>query len=451
MRRRHAHLAAMAVSVLAVLLSACAAPIPTPTPTSPVTQDEPTPAPSAPTGFEAEWEALIAAAQEEGRLVVSGSGGVGEIAPVYKIWQDKFGIRVTIARGSGRATADRMLAEQDVGRFDVDTVHGGVTTINTRLMPNEAIVRMEPLFVHPEVMDKSLWYGGRHWYRDEEDAFMFVYAAQVSESSRLDGVWFNTNLVSFEEVASWRSEEDVLDRYAGSMIDAHVTQLAGAGGAVRTFIDPNRGPDYWQDVYSRDIFWGPEWRYMTDAISRGDFAISLVGSGGEGGRDMAEAKQLGLPVESYESLRLEHNWPLYDEESRLTPAGSGASVAIARNHPHPNATKLWVNWLLSREGATVMQQTLGEGEIAGGLDTLRRASLRVDDIPPGLTDPAIQRKPGVDYNTIDMTPSAAALAADVIKLRSMIFEEAQGFASHPEIPELRNSLEEQARAAGLME
>ena len=448
MRRRHAHLAAMAVGVLAVLFSACAAPIPTATP---VTQDGTTPTPSAPMGFDAEWEALIAAAQEEGRLVVSGSGGVGEIAPVYKIWQDKFGIRVTIARGSGRANADRLLAEQGVGRFDVDTVHGGVTTINTRLMPNQALVRMEPLLFHPEVVDTSLWYGGRHWYNDEEDAFMFVYAAEVAESSQLDGIWINTNLVSFEEVASWRSEEDVLDRYAGSIIDAHVKQLSGAGGAVREFIDPNRGVAYWEDVYSRDIFWAPEWRYMTDAISRGDFAISLAGAGGENGREMTEARKLGLPVESYETLRLENNWPLYDEESRLTPAGSGAAVAVAKNQPHPNATKLWVNWLFSREGATVMHQTLGEGEILGGSNTLRRASLRVDDIPPGLTDPALRRKPGVDYNTIDMTPSAAALAADVIRLRIMIFEEAQGFASHPEIPELRNALEERARAAGLME
>ncbi len=451
MRRSREYLAVVLVSALAFLLSACGTPDPTPTPTSPVPPDGSAPTPGALTGFEAEWDALIAAAQAEGRLVVSGSGGIGDIAPVYKIWQDRFGVRVTIARGSGRSNADRMLAEQGVGRFDVDIVHGGVTTINTRLMPNEAIVRMEPFFVHPEVTDKSLWYGGRHWYRDEEDAFMFVYAAQVSESSRLDGVWFNTNLVSFEEVASWRAEKDVLDRFPGSMIDAHVTQLAGAGGAVREFIDPNRGADYWEDFYSRDIFWGPEWRYMTDAVSRGDFAISLVGSGGEGGRDMLEAKALGLPVESYEAVRLENNWPLYDEESRLTPAGGAGSFSLAKNQPHPNATKLWVNWLLSREGATVMHETLGEAELAGALVTLRRLSLRADDIPSGVTDPALRRKSGIDYNTIDMTPSAAALAADVIKLRSMIFEEAQGFASHPDIPELRNALEERARAAGLMQ
>ena len=449
MRRPHAHLAAIALSVLAVLLAACGTADPTPTP--PAAQDGSTPTAGAPMGFEAEWEALIAAAQEEGRLVVSGSGGVGEIAPVYKIWQDKFGIRVTIARGSGRANADRLLAEQGVGRFDVDVVHGGATTINTRLMPNGALVRMDPLLVHPEVIDRSLWYGGRHWYNDEEDAFMFVYAAEVAESSQLDDIWFNTNLVTFEEVASWRSEEEVLDKYGGSMIDAHVAQLSGAGGVVRVFIDPNRGPDYWEDVYSRDIFWAPEWRYMTDAISRGDFAISLAGAGGENGREMTEARQLGLPVESYETLRLENDWPLYDEESRLTPAGSGAAVAVAKNQPHPNAAKLWVNWLFSREGATVMQQTLGEGELLGGSATLRRASLRADDIPPGLTDPALRRKPGVNYNTIDMTPSAAALSADVIRLRIMIFEEATGFANHSEIPELRNSLEERAREFGLIQ
>ena len=140
MKRGREYLAVVLVGALAVVLSACGTPDPTPTPTSPAAQDGSAPTSGALTGFEAEWDALITAAQAEGRLVVSGSGGIGDIAPVYKIWQDKFGIRVTISRGSGRANADRMLAEQGVGRFDVDMVHGGVTTINTRLMPNETIV-----------------------------------------------------------------------------------------------------------------------------------------------------------------------------------------------------------------------------------------------------------------------------------------------------------------------
>ena len=430
----------LAVVMVSMLLVACGTSEPTPTapPTAPQDGGEPAQA----TGFEAEWAALIEAARAEGRLIVSGSGGVGDIVPVYRIWGEKFGITVTVARGSGRENADRLLAEQGVGRYDVDIVHAGADTLSSRLVPNEAVIRIKEILFHPEVIDLSLWFGGKLWFRDSEDAYMLVHSASVDSDSSLDGTWFNTDLVSIEEVESWTSERDVLERYGGSIIDDDPRDLGGTGGVVRDLLRPDRGVDYWIFEYSQDVFYTSDARYMTDSLARGAFKIALGGTGGIVGRELQEIRNLGAAVQNYETLRLERGWPLYEPDAGLEPAGSGGSFSVAKNARHPNATKLWVNWLLSREGMTTVHETLGESEVAAGLDVHNRISLRDDGIPWGLTDPRLRREPGVVYDITRMDPRANALHQDAVRLRLMIFEEARGFGTNPELAELRVKMEE---------
>ena len=442
MTRRYGYLTLAMVSTLTILLAACGSSDPTPTPpTAPSEGAEPGQA----TGFEAEWAALIEAAQAEGRLIVSGSGGVGDIVPVYRIWGEKFGIKVTVARGSGRENADRLLAEQGVGRYDVDMVHAGADTLSSRLVPNDAVIPITQILFHPEVIDLSLWFGGKLWFRDSEDAYMLVHSAAVDSDSDLDGIWFNTNLVTFEEVESWRSERDVFERYGGSIIRSDPRDLGGSGGVVRRLLRPDRGIDYWEFEYAQDVFYTSDSRYMTDSLARGAFKIAFGGTGGITGREFLEIRNLGAAVEVYETLRLENDWPLYEPDPGLGPAGSGGSFSVAKNAVHPNATKLWVNWLLSREGMTMVHETLGEAEVAAGLDLHDRVSLRDDGIPWGLTDPRFRREPGVVYDITRMDPRANALQQDTVRLRTMIFEEARGFGTNPELPELRTKLEEAAK------
>ena len=421
--------AIVVASVLTLLLAACGSPDPTPTPPLGPGGEEPL------TGFAAEWDALIKAAQEEGRLIVSGSGGVSEIAPVYRIWGEKFGIRVTIARGSGGENADRMLAEQGVGRYTIDMVHSGAGTLAERLMPNNATVRIEPLLFHPEVIDKSLWYGEKLWFRDPEDAFMLIHSARVIQGSGFDNVWFNTDLVSIEELETWRSYRDVYEMFEASIIDESPSTTSGA----TAYFDPFRGPEYWEYIYGKDIFYTNEARFISDSLAKGGFKIALASSTSR--RELASLRGAGAPVEEYLNVRLEQGWPTYESFPVLEPAGSGGSFAVAPNQPHPNATKLWVNWVLSREGMTTVQATLGEGESPPH----DRISLRDDGIPAGQTDPAFRREPGVVYNTVFMNPAAAAMTEDIIQLKLKIYERARGILEHRDLEDLKSELAERAQ------
>jgi iron(III) transport system substrate-binding protein len=64
-------------------------------------------------------------------------------------------------------------------------------------------------------------------------------------------------------------------------------------------------------------------------------------------------------------------------------AGTG-SVAVLNRPPHPNAARVYLNWLLSRDGQTAWSKAV------------TFASLR-QDVPRDHVDPYVIPKPGVPY------------------------------------------------------
>lgn len=64
----------------------------------------------------------------------------------------------------------------------------------------------------------------------------------------------------------------------------------------------------------------------------------------------------------------------------------GGGVVLANRAPHPNAAKIFINWLMSKEGLTLMAKIYGA------------QSARID-VPAEGIDPANIRQPGVKYFT----------------------------------------------------
>ena len=80
-----------------------------------------------------------------------------------------------------------------------------------------------------------------------------------------------------------------------------------------------------------------------------------------------------------------------------------------------------MNWLLSKEGQTLIQKTPEPGDAPGELHD--NITLRRDVTDVGLTDPAERWKPGVKYAIIEMNPKLWPLAVKVYKwLRQMEVE-----------------------------
>jgi ABC-type Fe3+ transport system substrate-binding protein len=87
-------------------------------------------------------------------------------------------------------------------------------------------------------------------------------------------------------------------------------------------------------------------------------------------------------------------------------------LGLMNQAPHPNAAKLFINWLLSREGQTTFQKTMNTPNPV-------IESMRVD-IPKDPIPPERRRAAGVNYIVMD-TPErsdqepVAKLLKEIIK------------------------------------
>lgn len=376
----------MMLTMSVTLLAACGSPDPTSTPTPGGSAGGPTPT-AGPVGFQAEWEALIAAAQKEGRLIVAGGNGSEDLLDsIMPIFEEKFGIRTTIARGGGREQVDRMLAEQGAGRYEVDMMQAGQTSTLERSLPAELIEPIPPYLFHPEVIDGSLWYEGKLKYLDTQQQYALMYCASLTspEGAGFD-LYYNVNLVSQAEIAALETPWDLIDpKWKGQVTSTDVSLGTGStGDLIMFYTTPDLGKDWlraWFIDMEPDIF--RESTFIEDGLVFGKYAWSLM----PGSTDLDTLRDAGAPISDMFPK------PLVFQEV-LGGTFSRCGFSIPNNPPHPNALKLWLNWLLSREGQTAMHETLAPRE-AGPHN---RISLRDDGIPVGLTDPVLRRELGRPY------------------------------------------------------
>lgn len=386
-------------SALAIALAACGSPEPTPTATSaPMENTEP-----EPTGFEAEWSELIEAAQDEGELVFIFGGAASRTqGPLLEEFSNKFGIDVVPSRGSGGENADRILAERSAGRYTADVAIIHASTINLRFVPNGVVDPIGPELFHPEVTDESLWFGGQHWYGDAEQQYIFLQAAAVSEETM--GQWYNTDRVSQEDLATLTSYDALLtDRWKGKVAALAPTAVGSEGSYFGVYAHPELGPDVLERVIREgDIFFSGDYRVLQDGLAQGKYDMGIWL--GTLGRDMRTMRDQGVSVD-------DSNLPAVTEVGSL--AVSGDAISVFNQRPHPNATKLFVNWLLSREGQTARHELIDEPN----------PTLRDDDIPWGATAPEDRREPGVSYPFLDADPELIAKYDEAIEFARRIYRE----------------------------
>ena len=370
-------LAAIAVA-MALFLAACGGDEPTATPIA-IPTPLPTSTPDAGALFQAEWDALIEAAQQDGELSLTFGGGAGRnYRPIALFFGEKFGIEVVVATGSGSAHVNRVLAEQAAGRYLVDVMYGGPTSVATRMVPANALIPVADLFIHPEVTDKSLWFGGKHYYSDPPQQFNFAFAASADPTSVT--MHYNTDLVTQEEIDDINSVFDFLDPKWKGKIVAHVPGGGGGGSYYTPYVHPDIGPA-WLDAFvapELDVTFIDDNRLIVDGIAKGKyhFGIAIAGAGGA----LDALATLGAPVKK---LRKE-----FKEGGTMEANTSTHNVSVTINQPHPNAAKLWVNWWLSQEGQTLMH-TMSEEEAD--------PTLRVDVNDWGKTTEDERRVEGKSY------------------------------------------------------
>jgi ABC-type Fe3+ transport system substrate-binding protein len=295
-----------------------------------------------------EWERTIKAAELEGEVSYYTLGEFGFLSEFDKKFPR---IKVKVVQGRGNELLARI---------------GNTSPYS--LYQAKVLQPVASAFILPEIKDESKWWSGKHQYVDSEGKYIFVPVGSVS----VNMVAHNTELVSPAELRSfwdllnekWRGKIIVMDPRSGGY---------GRSGARTVFYHSQLGGDYLRRLFSEQVVMlSRDYRQAIDWLAQKRFSILLFGNGD----DVLQAKAQGLPVNVFDTTA-------WKEGGTLEP-GAFTLVWLDKS-PHPNASKVFINWLLSREGQMAVQR---DGEI--------NDSLRVDISKTNLR-PMARRKEGAKY------------------------------------------------------
>ena len=323
------------------------------------------------TGWQAAWERTVEAAKREGQVNVYVTLGPHEVIPAFR--QAYPEIRPVVVAGRSGQIAQRILTERRAGRYLADVEIGGGAVNLAEFYSVGILNPIRPLLVLPEVVDESKWWEGKHKYLDAEERYIFVYIGVPQVGS----VYYNTNLINPRQFKSLR--DFLHPKWKGRIIARDPRDPGPGGGAMRFFYhSPALGPQFIRSLFGEmEIVVSRDERQATDWLAIGKYPLCFFC------RDIPKARKQGLPVGEF---------GLFKEGAGLT--SQGGTVAFIQRAPHSNAAKVFINWLLSREGQIAYQKILARVEGS------YRDSLRID-IPKDEIPPDQRRTEGINYIDVD--------------------------------------------------
>jgi iron(III) transport system substrate-binding protein len=294
---------------------------------------------------QADWDRTIELAKKEGRVVVSLPASTELRAAIERLFEKRYGIDVEPVVGRASTLVRKMVDESRAGVRYVDLHMGGSESVVTGMLPEGVIAPLEPFMMLPEVKDPKQWWGGHIWV---DNAKKFAYSTLAYQSESL---WFNSQLMNADEV---RSFDDLLDDRLKGKIGFLDPRTPGSGASMWSYLREVKGEEYLRKLAGQKLQLSRDQRVLAEILAKGKIAMVL----GLTYYSYAPFIKAGLPVEAL---------PV-PKEGVYVSGGSGHLVVL-KNAPHPNATRLFLNWFLSREGQEVYTRAMHQATRRLDIDT----------------------------------------------------------------------------------
>jgi iron(III) transport system substrate-binding protein len=292
-----------------------------------------------------EWDQLVEAAKKEGKVTVSLPASAELKRQIEENFKKRFGIEVEVFTARGSAGVRRMADEFKAGVRHFDLHIGGSSSIISGMLDEGIIDPIDPWLMLPEVKDPKQWWGGHLWI-DTTKRFIYTFQAYLPES-----IWYNTDLVKPQEV---RSLEDLLNPKWKGKIGFLDPRTPGGGDSNWSYMWQVKGEDYLKKLAAQDLYLGRDQRVLSESLAKGRVAIMI----GNTYYSFMPFVKAGLPVKPLPTLK----------EGTFGTGGSG-NLAIIKAPAHPHGTKVFVNWLLSRDGQEVVSRGLAQATRRLDVDT----------------------------------------------------------------------------------
>jgi iron(III) transport system substrate-binding protein len=284
-----------------------------------------------------EWEKIVEAGRKEGKVVVSVPSSADLRKGLEKTFRQRYGIEVETVTARGSASVRKIADEAKAGVRYFDLHLGGSQSIVTGLLPEGILDPMADSFLLPEVKDPKHWWGGHIW-TDNAKKFIYTSLAYTTEN-----FWYNRDLMKPEEI---RSFDDLLnDKWKGKMgfLDP---RTPGSGASLWSYMREIKGEEYLKKLAAQRLVLGRDQRVLAENVAKGNLPLVM----GLTYYSFAPFVKAGLPVH-----------PLPEPREGVYVSGGSGHLVVLKNAPHPNAAKVFVNWILGKEGQDVFSRAMGQG------------------------------------------------------------------------------------------
>jgi iron(III) transport system substrate-binding protein len=300
-----------------------------PTPPSPPTVPDSAPA------WQSHWEQTVAAARREGQVRVSGPLGAGYREPLTSLFEKAYpDIKVDFVSLGGANLWPRFNQERAGGIYLWDVLVNGHSPEVYKAKDRGDLDPVRSLLVLPEILDDSKWLGGVDGlFSDTAKRFVIGFFGSSAPSLHV-----NRDFVSESELAA--ADQLVAPAFRGRITTFDPRAGGPASGDMQVLLIAY-GEGFITDLLSKqDLVVASEARQLTEWVVRGRYPIGF-GLTSTNVKTFRESG-VGLNVK-----------PLAGPRSMGTSAGG---IYVPTNRPHPNAAKVYVNWLLTQEAQSALAQ-----------------------------------------------------------------------------------------------
>jgi ABC-type Fe3+ transport system substrate-binding protein len=289
------------------------------------------PAAPLPASVQQEWERVVAAAAQEGKVVAAVPPGPQYEPAIRQAFTKAFpNIQVEMVNIIGGQFRQRVEKERAADQYDWDVCICGAGADTYRLIAAGVFDPIKNDLILPDVLDDSKWMGGFDGrFSDDARQYSFDFGLQSSA-----GAYVNRDTVRESELSSY---DDLWKPQFRGKITWQDPRGPGSGVNAATVILHVYGEDKLRELWTtQQIQLSTDDRQMAEWVMRG---TRPVGIGMVYNRGLALLHQEGL-AQNVKTIP----YPV------PVAVGGPHSVLAVNRPPHPNARKVFINWLLTPDG-----------------------------------------------------------------------------------------------------